>query len=465
MLPMILYISETFDRNRNLSRFYQILLWMQPIFAGFLSISLLAPADAFPFHIFFAVLWFLYTLLAGAFGLSRLIRRGFRPLAETAIDTALLYLPLGGFWFIMYQFDQPFMSFAVPILLLITIHFHYSSLVAPVFLGMTGRFLGYHRLLQTATLLVMISPILIAIGITYSVWVEFLAVSLFVASLWFYSLLLLFRVVPKVTHPIAKFGFLLSGLSTLVSMLAALVYAFGRITATPLLTIDQMMWIHGFVNTFVFSLGSAIGWMIVRPAPAYQTGIPFSRLQGTGLIGADFFARNRMITNRTTVGLVDNMDEFASNSFHPEKLPPVIRDFYERTNDYELIVHPVWKTGFRSGARLFKSFSRRIEQMNFPLANEKREVKMESYIIPLKDTPDGRENVRAWVRIFSETRLPINETIRVCTADNAAKELPDARTTVVARHEMWLLGIRFLTLDYFIFPVTFTEKTESVNLL
>ncbi len=53
-------------------------------------------------------------------------------------------------------------------------------------------------------------------------------------------------------------------------------------------------------------------------------------------------------------------------------------------------------------------------------------------------------------------RLPIDETIRVWPREAAETPIEAAGTgdvTVVARHDIWLFGIRLLTLDYAIFPI------------
>jgi hypothetical protein len=77
---------------------------------------------------------------------------------------------------------------------------------------------------------------------------------------------------------------------------------------------------------------------------------------------------------------------------------------------------------------------------------------------------EGVYLVTSWLPV----RLPINETIRVWTADDTssnpstigsriadaiAAKPADLPVTVIAKHDMWLFGIRFLTLNYYIYPV------------
>ena len=51
-------------------------------------------------HYLFALVWFVYTGIVALFGVSRLLERGWKPLEEIAIDSAFIYLFLGGFGFL-----------------------------------------------------------------------------------------------------------------------------------------------------------------------------------------------------------------------------------------------------------------------------------------------------------------------------------------------------------------------------
>lgn len=63
----------------------------------------------------------------------------------------------------------------------------------------------------------------------------------------------------------------------------------------------------------------------------------------------------------------------------------------------------------------------------------------------------GDEGVYLVTRLIP-VRLPINETIRVWTADHAPFPPAHSATTLVARHDMWIFGLKFLTLKYHIYP-------------
>lgn len=519
VLPILLHAVDFTDRYGKHSALFRLILASQPIFAVCLGLSFIWEA----YSLAFSLMWFVFTLMLALHGIVRILQRGIFPLEELTIDIGFIYTAIGGFWLLIYHSDVTFLGFTGLITLLTANHFHYVSLSVPIFIGLLGRMTERTRLLDITTLLVIVSPIFIAIGITYSPALEFVSSTVFAATVLIYACLLSVKVIPVTKNLIGKISFAISALATLLSMLSAIVYAAGEFTGNTWLTIPEMITIHGITNAFFFTLGSAIGWLTIKPKANYQNGIPFSKLQGKGRIGADFFERNQMVAPIEKKGLVDSMADFQTGTFEPDALPDSIRDFYEETSKYELLVYPHWKFGFKTGARIFKHLSKKIEQMNFPLANERREEKMESYVVALDDIHDGRTNVRAWVRIFTETRLPIyvaaysthtyqnetymniafplpfsnmtsilrlyqednsliltslsgaqkgdagvylvnpilsvklliNETIQVWSSEDTAapRQINDPNVSVIATHDMWLFGLKFLTLHYYIYKV------------
>ena len=255
-----------------------------------------------------------------------------------------------------------------------------------------------------------------------------------------------------------------------------------------------------------------------------QQDILFSKLTGRGRIGPDFFQRIHAVqyVEDPPRGLIDDLSTFRSAHFFPQELHPAIRSFYEQTEQFSLCVRARWKFGFRLGARIYKFFSSRIGQLNFPLEAASDQDFLESRILPIRHAVDGRTRVRAWVRTYKKTgnamyvaayathtrgtqicmniafpvpggnitcilrvesmstegiklstfplpntirdegvyfvnrflpiRLPTQETIRVWAVGTPGIPADLARwtatATLLARHDVWLFGIRFLTLDY-----------------
>lgn len=71
-------------------------------------------------------------------------------------------------------------------------------------------------------------------------------------------------------------------------------------------------------------------------------------------------------------------------------------------------------------------------------------------------TGSGGDEGVYFVNSLLPIRLPINETIRIWSASHSPLKPFDQETeksSLIAQHEMWLFGIKFLTLDYYIYPV------------
>lgn len=70
----------------------------------------------------------------------------------------------------------------------------------------------------------------------------------------------------------------------------------------------------------------------------------------------------------------------------------------------------------------------------------------------LASDPPGDQGVYL-VTPWLPLRLPVNETIRVWPAGDPDAAVPaSAGATVVARHDVWVLGLPALSLDYVITP-------------
>jgi hypothetical protein len=259
-------------------------------------------------------------------------------------------------------------------------------------------------------------------------------------------------------------------------------------------------------------------------------------------VGPNYFQQLNAVsgTKPEPHGLVDDLDLYRRADFDPDLVHADVRDFYERTDMYGLLVRPRWRRGFRLGGLLARTVGRLVGQMCLPVNAERREDRIETRMLSVEDSIDGRENVRAWIRTYEGTksamyvaaysthtlggntymniafpypggnvssilhmsclgeekggargiilstlarahaggdqgvyfanrflpvRLPINETITVWAAEKKDAPYSVAITTanvrVLARHEMWLCGLKFLELDYEIFPAE--VKSEEIN--
>ncbi|AEP90951.1 YndJ protein [Bacillus subtilis subsp. subtilis str. RO-NN-1] len=373
------------------------LIQCYPVAAFFAVLALVTEVGGF------ALIWWMYTVFIALYAVLRLWETKIHRIEETSVLFGLIYLAGGGFWFFAYAAHLQVMQFGPLIILLTAVHFHYSAFLIPIFNGLLGRSIRKHRMLYSLiTWVILLSPLLIALGITYSKTLDVIAVSIYMAAIYLHA----FLVFTAAFH--TKTGTFLIRLSSAVLMITiafSLIYSFGVFRQEVTLTINQMIWIHGFVNAFGVILPALIGWRIEKPKPFDADSVKtFSRIYGKRKIGKEFLAYIQAENNARYSGLVDDMGSLRSIDFSPEKLAPFILSFYEQTIEYNIKAKVTWSTWFRPLAIVYEWFSRRIGQIH--LSTNPDWYRMYSKIKGVHSKKDGREKVRAWIRTNEK-----NETI------------------------------------------------------
>lgn len=346
---------------------------------AFLSVFILQVTPQNKLDLVFAAIYLLFTFIVALFGFGRFIRRGFAHLEEFAIDAGMMYLFIGGMWFFAYiaEIDTGFS----PLLTWLTgIHFHYSSFLLPVFIGFLGRLYkttGY----KIVCTIILISPIVVALGITFAAWLEVVSVLLYIIGI--YGLIVLTL---KATFPSAlqKIGILVSFGSLGVTIIFSLLYA-ARVTTV---NIDFMLRFHGLVNCVLFALCGIISWAMLTPSSKEKGWrFPISKIKGTYKIGEQILTKHRGMQQYK--GLVDDMNIYLEK----DNLPSTISDFYENTTDYRLFSEVHWHSWFKPFAAIYRLISKTIQQLNLPFSN--KQMEMTGDIVSVED---GRTKTRAWVR-------------------------------------------------------------------
>ena len=344
---------------------------------------------------FFAVVWFIYTLGLALYAVLRLVKTNIHRTEEMSVMAGFVYLAGGGVWFFAYVLQIPVMDFSPLIVLLTAVHFHYSAFLIPIFNGLLGRIIRENRVLyRWSTVIILISPILIAMGITFSKTLDVIAVALYLAGLYV-NAYLVFKA-PFVT----KTGSILIRGSSAVLMITiafSLIYSFGVFRGEATFTISQMIWIHGAVNAFGVILPALAGWRIENPRP-FDEGSErtFSRIYGKRTIGKNFLNDIHAANDIHYTGLLDQMRELHSEDFSAEKLSPAVISFYEKTIDYDIKAKVTWSRWFRPFARMYEPFSRRAGQIHLSM-NPDWYI-MHSDMKGVDSDRDGRKHVRAWIR-------------------------------------------------------------------
>ncbi|EQB36625.1 hypothetical protein M948_16465 [Virgibacillus sp. CM-4] len=448
-----------------------------------------------------AILYLLFTVMIALYGVKRFLQRGFAYFEEFIIDIGLIYILIGGMWFVAHiaTIDTGFS----PMITWLTVnHFHYAACILPISVGLLGR-LYKSKMYKWVSSMIIISPVIVALGITFSVKIEFLSVILYIIAI--YGLIhLSFKVVFK--SSLQKWLICISNGALCVSILFSLLYAVGNLSGWFSVSIDFMILFHGIINSIVFAGFGTAGWIIAPPF-SNQRNKPFprSKIKGKGIIGEEIIKGKT--DNQFYNGLVDCMEQYA-NEIQLDTLSQMIIDFYENTKNYQLFAEVRWKNWFKPLAIIYRQISRIIKQLNLPLSSRRQE--MTGAIHSIDDRMDGRTNVRAWVRkiknevifvalysshqnndqTYMNIALPLPGTamigilelsqygeklqlsskkLKYEQADSGIYlivgkglfKLPIEETFEVeetnegklkAKHQMWLFSIPFLNIDYDIVP-------------
>lgn len=133
-------------------------------------------------------------------------------------------------------------------------------------------------------------------------------------------------------------------------------------------------------------------------------------IAGVNGIGSGFFdglAEQQSLTvDRTTSsrGLL-RFDDLAGPAFDPAAVDPAVRRFYEATSEYEMESWSEWCGAFKPfGMMLALMFSRRLQQLNVPLAPLDTSEGTSSEVLQLRDRATGQVVHTAWVRELRRTR-------------------------------------------------------------
>jgi len=351
---------------------------------AYTAVTLLQIIPASKWDIPLATIYLLFTLVIALYGLSRFFNRGFSNIEEFSIDVGLIYIALGGAWFFAYiaGIDT---GFSPLITWLTGIHFHYSAFLLPIFMGLAGR-LYKPVLYWVVCSIILASPMIVAIGITFSRWIELLSVILYIVGLG--GLIFIAWKTPF-TNMLQKWLVRISFGALGGTIIFSLLYALGNGFGLTSVNIDFMLRFHGVLNCIVFALCGIVGWSLSVPAsPFASPTFLVSHIRGKWLIGEQVLD-NKVEKNHP--GLVDDMDVYQCVTVSPR-----IIDFYENTTDYRLFATVKWHTWFKPFAFLYALISRQTQQINLPVHN--RQVEMTGDVLTLLDGVDGRKNVRAWMR-------------------------------------------------------------------
>jgi hypothetical protein len=290
-----------------------IALFLQPFAAVIAGAAFFLPKG--PLSGMLAIVWLPLTGFVAWYGLLRLQKRGLRRTAyqieEAFIDAGLVYLPIGAVWFLGSRMGDQMLGFGEPIILLTAVHFHYAGFAAPILAGLVGRGLriaqpqkypggvrnpgkivvfeleaslpasDYQvpipihkqrfwiwRSYRLVAIVVILGPAIVALGITFSSIIEVISATLLAFAYLGLAFITLWIIIPQIKKMRVRLLLGVSSISAIVTMLASVVYAFGRWSSAFSISIPQMVIVHGWVNALGFVTCGLLGWSILK----YQKG-------------------------------------------------------------------------------------------------------------------------------------------------------------------------------------------------
>ena len=202
-------------------------------------------------------------------------------LLKTCVDVGLLYLPVGGIWFVMSRLGiQPF-GFGDTIVLLTAVHFHFAGFAAPILAGMAGRLLNAQKrppaLFPLAVIGIIGGTPLVAAGITFSPALALIGALVISIGLTLLAGLVIGSLLRKVEPTTGRILLGISSLSSFSAMVLACLYAYSIVAKKLIIDIPQMAMTHGLLNAFGFATCGLLAWSIIKPQTRVRPSVPSSR--------------------------------------------------------------------------------------------------------------------------------------------------------------------------------------------
>ena len=271
--PLAIPLVPLPAKNRLLCNLAGLILFCQPFASVLGGASLLL--DRGELAAACAAVWLFFTLLIALLGVMLLLHKRDRRLSTACLAVAFIYLPSGSAWFVLDRLHIQPLGFSQNTVLLTAVHFHFITLAALIMIGLTGQTIQTTqqgvpwKLYRFLALAMLVNPLLVATGITVTQVASNSALESTAAVLLALCMILiaffnLRFVVPATASLLARGLLVFSSLAVMFTMLFACAYALGDATRLWLITVPQMILVHGWINALVFGFCGLLGWRLRR---------------------------------------------------------------------------------------------------------------------------------------------------------------------------------------------------------
>jgi hypothetical protein len=148
------------------------------------------------------------------------------------------------------------------------------------------------------------------------------------------------------------------------------------------------------------------------PAAELRYVVPFEAR--SRYVGADYVEQLAKVRGGTfrrnppDVGILGSLDSLAGPSFDPQRVHPLIREFYEHTSRFKLTIVPEWRTWMKPGYELFRrTVAEPLGQAAIPSNIEEAQRGMVSTIDTIDLDGDEVIDIRGWIRTYADSGKPI----------------------------------------------------------
>jgi len=182
---------------------------------------------------------------------------------------ALVYLCIGAVWLIAARMGLNPLGFSNLIAHLTAVHFHYAGFFSAFYSLLVVHHITFgKRAASIFHFAVLIAPGCVAAGILLSPRLELISSGVLFVSLTGLVILLLAQLRCLPASAFSKGLLLISGISFLLAMSLAVLFAWGEYTGQVLISVPKMIVTHGILNSIGFALCGVLGWKGVVTAPS-----------------------------------------------------------------------------------------------------------------------------------------------------------------------------------------------------
>jgi YndJ-like protein len=213
--------------------------------------------------------WLVLGIIVAVAGAWSSYQKAERFLGDLAVTLAGVDLAFAGGWLVVSRAGLHPMGFQEPIVLLTSVHFHYSGFAVAVLAGAAIRLCERHRLsvsfLRAITWLVLFLPFLLAAGFVISPVLRVTAALLLAVSVPVFAGCLLW-ISQSLDRSVAQVYLRAGVVASWLAMGLAAAYAVTDYLGRPLLTMRGMASTHGVLNGIGFVLCSMLAFLIEENA-------------------------------------------------------------------------------------------------------------------------------------------------------------------------------------------------------